>query len=172
MTLFYKFFKTSSTSQPNKPLNLYIPEAATGGVLQKKMFLKISQNPHQNTCARVSIFCNFIKKETLAQVLSCEFCESFKNTFFTEHLRTTASSILKVAETVLWLMFQILRYWSTSWRHYIKTWQKGSILEEYVSQVIRRSLSNYWKFEALETTFLKFWNFCLLQWRHYVKIWS
>ena len=26
--------------------------------------------------------CNFIKKETLAQVLSCELCEIFKNTFF------------------------------------------------------------------------------------------
>ena len=30
---------------------------------------------------------NFIKKETLAQVFSCEFCEIFKNTFFTEQLR-------------------------------------------------------------------------------------
>ena len=35
--------------------------------------------------------CNFIKKETLTQVFSCEFCEISKNTFFTEHLRTTAS---------------------------------------------------------------------------------
>ena len=26
--------------------------------------------------------CNFIKKETLAQVFSCEFCEIFKNTYF------------------------------------------------------------------------------------------
>ena len=26
--------------------------------------------------------CNFIKKETLAQVFSCEFCEISKNTFF------------------------------------------------------------------------------------------
>ena len=26
--------------------------------------------------------CNFIKKETLAQAFSCEFCEIFKNTFF------------------------------------------------------------------------------------------
>ena len=34
---------------------------------------------------------NFIKKETLAQVFSCEFCEIFKNTYFTEHLRMTAS---------------------------------------------------------------------------------
>ena len=35
--------------------------------------------------------CNFIKKETLAQVLSCKFCEISKNTFCTEHLWTTAS---------------------------------------------------------------------------------
>ena len=42
------------------------PEAATRGVLCKKVFLE----------------CNFIKKETLAQVFSCEFCEISKNTFF------------------------------------------------------------------------------------------
>ena len=35
--------------------------------------------------------CNFIKKETLAQVFSCEFCEISKNTFFTEHIWATAS---------------------------------------------------------------------------------
>ena len=36
---------------------------------------------------------NFIKKETLAQVLSCEFCKFFKNIFFTEHLWATASEV-------------------------------------------------------------------------------
>ena len=53
------------------------------------MFLKISQSSQENTCARVSFLiklqasaCNFIKKEALAQVLSCEFCEIFKSTFF------------------------------------------------------------------------------------------
>ena len=30
----------------------------------------------------------------MAQVFSCEFCEIFNNTFFTEHLRTTASVII------------------------------------------------------------------------------
>ena len=30
--------------------------------------------------------CSFIKKETLTPVFSCEFCEIYKNTFFTEHL--------------------------------------------------------------------------------------
>ena len=55
----------------------------------KKMFLKISQNSKENTCVRVSFFakcwleaCKFIKKETLAQVFFCEFCEISKNTFF------------------------------------------------------------------------------------------
>ena len=39
--------------------------------------------------------CNFIKKETLARMTSCEFCETFKNTFFTELLWATATKILK-----------------------------------------------------------------------------
>ena len=33
-----------------------------------------------------SLFKNLLKKETLAQLFSCEFCEISKNTFFTEHL--------------------------------------------------------------------------------------
>ena len=43
----------------------------------KKVFLKISQNSQENTQA-----CNFIKKETEAQVFSCEFSKIFNNTFF------------------------------------------------------------------------------------------
>ena len=66
------------------------------------MFLEISQNSQENTGARVFFLiklqvagleaCNFIKKGTLAQVFSCGFCEISKNTFFTEHLWTTASN--------------------------------------------------------------------------------
>ena len=44
----------------------------------------------------IVMVCNFIKKNNLTQLFSCEFCEVFKNTFFTEHLWTTASSLLKV----------------------------------------------------------------------------
>ena len=39
--------------------------------------------------------CNFIKNETLAQMFSCEFCKISKITFFTKHLRTTASKYNK-----------------------------------------------------------------------------
>ena len=38
--------------------------------------------------------CNFVKKQTLAEVFSCEFCEISKNTFFTEHLCATASKYM------------------------------------------------------------------------------
>ena len=47
----------------------------------RKVFLEVSQNSQENTCARVSFLiklqveaCYFIKKETLAQ--SCEFCKN------------------------------------------------------------------------------------------------
>ena len=45
--------------------------------------------------------CNFIKKETLAQVFSCGFCYIFKNTFFAEHLWATASAIRTVEYRIL-----------------------------------------------------------------------
>ena len=54
----------------------------------KKVFLEISQNSQETTCARVSFLiklqaetCNFIKNKTLAQVLFCEIWEISKNTF-------------------------------------------------------------------------------------------
>ena len=69
----------------------------------KKVFLEISQNSQENTCAKVSFSirlqaqaCNFIKRETLAQVFSREFCEISKNTYTTEHLQTTASFVCRV----------------------------------------------------------------------------
>ena len=55
-------------------------EAATRGVLWKKVLLKISQNLQENTCARVYT----LKKEILERVFSCQFYEIFKNTFFTK----------------------------------------------------------------------------------------
>ena len=53
----------------------------------KKMFLEISQNSKEITCARHSFLNKFaglkpatLSKESLAQVFSCEFCEISKNT--------------------------------------------------------------------------------------------
>ena len=61
----------------------------------KKTFFKISYYSQEKTC--VGIFfnkairlnvCNFIEKR---QVFSCEYFDIIKNTYFEEHLQTTAS---------------------------------------------------------------------------------
>ena len=54
---------------------------------------KVSLNISQNVSRKTKSHEAFIKKETLAQVFFCEFCEISKNTFLTEHLRVTASDI-------------------------------------------------------------------------------
>ena len=77
-----------------------------GIVLWKNVLLKVSQNLQENKCARV---CNFIKKETLAQVFSYEFYEIFKNTFF---YRTTPGDC----------------FWRTS--HWDKRLCSGNVLQE------------------------------------------
>ena len=71
-----------------------ICKAVPGRCSIKKVFLKISQNSQKNICVRASFLItlqveafNFIKKETLEQVFSCEFCKISKNTFLTEHLK-------------------------------------------------------------------------------------
>ena len=68
-------------------------------VLRKKGVLRNSaKSTGKHLCQslffnKVAGACNFIKKETLAQVFSCEFCKISKNTFYTEHLWVTASRI-------------------------------------------------------------------------------
>ena len=47
--------------------------------------------------------CIFIKKGTLAQAFSCEFCEILKNTFFTEHVWVTASSLVLMLRRLLFM---------------------------------------------------------------------
>ena len=85
-------------------------ETASRGVLWKKVFLDILKNSRENTCARVSFFIklqalafNFIKKETLAQVFSCEFCEISKSTF----LQSNSGRLLLYTRMVqLWKMWK------------------------------------------------------------------
>ena len=93
----------------------------------KKVFLKISQNSQENTCARVSFllklqaFCDLIRKEILAQVFSCEFCEICKNTYFYRTPLVAASVQMKLkikfsdwqwSFTLYVIMFQIIKgFW-------------------------------------------------------------
>ena len=75
------------------------------------MFLNISQNSQENTCSRLSFLLKLqalastLLKKRLRQVLSCEYYEIFKNTFFIELLQTTTpyfiSPLLLIREVYL-----------------------------------------------------------------------
>ena len=59
----------------------------------KKVFLKMSQNSQENTCARVSCLIKL-------QVFSYKFCEIFMNTSFLEHIRW-----LLLEYVFIWIIF-------------------------------------------------------------------
>ena len=65
------------------------PEAVARSCSIKRCCQKFRKILRKKTCARVSEpeAWNFIKKETLAQLFSCEFCEISRNTFFAKHFR-------------------------------------------------------------------------------------
>ena len=69
----------------------------------KNVFLKIWQNPQQNTCALPESLSN---KVILAQVFSCSFCEIFKNIFF--YRATLVPAWLNTIWTLIFLEYQNL----------------------------------------------------------------
>ena len=60
---------------------------------ENKQFLRLALQIYYLTIAQTFDICaeaaawNFIKTETPTQVLSCEYCEIFKDSFFIAHLR-------------------------------------------------------------------------------------
>ena len=62
----------------------------------KKRVLKIFAKFTGKTCARASFLIKFVKKETLAQVLSCEFCENLRTIF----LQNTSGRLLLTRHSI------------------------------------------------------------------------
>ena len=71
-----KIFPKSCLFCSSFPESLQFLETVAQICSVKKVFLEISQNLGDLRQA-----CNFIKKETLANVFSCKFCKISKNTF-------------------------------------------------------------------------------------------
>ena len=80
------FFETNVLFQA-KILARWYTEAATESVQWKKVFLKISQNSYGKHLCRSLVF-NKLAGLRPATLLKKKFqnCESFKNTFFIEHI--------------------------------------------------------------------------------------
>ena len=100
-----------------QPYHIYI-KAVVHRCSVRKVFLEISQNSQENTYffnKKKPEACNFIMKETLAQVFSCELCEISRNTF----LHRTP---LVVACLYLAIISRALRW--VEWEQNIRSEQK------------------------------------------------
>ena len=71
-----------------------ISEAAIGGGLWKKLFLKLLQYSQENMCDGVpsTRVPAILLKGDSKQVFTCQYCEIFKKIYFEEHLRKAAFS--------------------------------------------------------------------------------
>ena len=100
-----------------------------------KVFLKISQDSQEITCARVSFLaCNFIKKESLAQVFSFRFCEISKNTVSHRHLRGLLIDQVKFTKYSLY----------KTWSGYTSKFLKGCIPQILLGPILN-SLSHLFR---------------------------
>ena len=70
---------------------LYLPQK-TNTCSAKETLVITEDNSNENVKLHVR-GCNFIRKRLWQKVFFCEFYEIFKNTFFAEHHRVTASDI-------------------------------------------------------------------------------
>ena len=79
-------------------------ETASGDVLWKKLFLKISQHSQESSRAATLLK----TRQTPTLVFSFEHCEIFKNTYFEEHLLTDSSDFLRQLQNA---GEKLLLYW-------------------------------------------------------------
>ena len=81
--------------RPLKVLQTKSLEAANGGVLSKKMFLKILQISQENTCVEVYFPslrpATLLKRDSNTGAFLWSRWNSYKTPTLTEHLRTAAS---------------------------------------------------------------------------------
>ena len=71
--------------------NNVVTKTIIGGVPKKSVLKNFVKFPGKHLCW--NLFFNKVASMTPTQVFSSEFCEIFKNTFFPEHLRQTASVV-------------------------------------------------------------------------------
>ena len=88
---------TTDSLSPGQKYILNLSASKTKLLRCKDVMVSINIKSSHQRCSIKKAFLeasNFIRKETLAQEFSCEFCGVFKDTFFTEHFRATASLVL------------------------------------------------------------------------------
>ena len=117
-----------------------------------EMFLEISQNSLENTCARVS----FLIKEALAQVFSCEFCEISKSIFFHRTPLVAASGHI---------------FTNQEWQDlYFNRWRAVIFYSKLLVNILHRGCWDL-KLGFMEVKLTIFINFTFLALKHIMYVW-
>ena len=90
-------FNTSKSNKNNLLFGLVFNKQTIEQVITKPVLSSNSKSIRPDVFCKKGA-CNFIKKETLVQVFSCEFCEISKKTFFYRTPLVAASEILQTKE--------------------------------------------------------------------------
>ena len=99
--------------------------------------------------------CNFIKKETLAQVFSCEFCEISENTFLTEHFRTTGSEYNRSNRLIVGNCSKLTKKQQKTNKQQQKTIQQCNVIaRSFWCQLLKIFSAIVWCFEMLKVLML------------------
>ena len=80
------------SSRSQMIFKIAVLEAATRDVCKKGVLKNFAKFTGKHQCQ--ILFLNFIKKKTLTQLFSCEFCEIYKNTFCYRIPLVAASGVL------------------------------------------------------------------------------
>ena len=137
----------------------------------KKVFWQISK---KYTGKHQGLFFNKVAgiKTSLGQVFSCEFCEIFKNTFFTEHLWTTASGDFNYLCSFPQALFSIKKNGNLNTSKTLN-WEENQQQHTfclfwcvYINMVrstyFRDNILNFWEtrsFETVNNLTVKFWEY-------------
>ena len=95
---YYETFEAMGNSQTRRQLKLSLTLSRSSRrrySVRKGTLRNFTKFTGKHLCQSLCFnkACNFIKIEFMAMVFSCEFCEISMNTFFTEHVWVTASTL-------------------------------------------------------------------------------
>ena len=100
-----------------------------------------------NKVLRLASAFNLIKKETLAQVFSCEFCKIYKNSLHTEHF--------------LWLLLNCIRFAKCLYNFFIYIYMH-KIIHTKILLWEKKHISYYWNVEIWFLVISSLFGFCTL----------
>ena len=118
-------------------------------IQKKKIFFKLMNNRNRTYSAKKVLeslrrrsILQFFQKETPTLEIFCEYCEIFKNIYFEDYLRTTASYFMK-KDRYSWRLSSSSKKSEISWNIWILSFAKKKIIKIKIKIKMHANLIKY-----------------------------